>query len=113
MTKANSDILLCDLAATCNLLPHRFVLRQRERAGILPMRTPPRMVEHCYPTGGMSLETLPGDTMAQLEGADGDLVQRVVAGETERFEDLMLRHRDHVRRIVGGHIPPDRVAEVA
>lgn len=77
------------------------------------MVMPPRMVERYYPTGGMSLETLPGDTMAQSEGADGDLVRRVVAGETERFEDLMLRHRDHVKRIVGGHIPPDRVAEVA
>jgi RNA polymerase sigma-70 factor (ECF subfamily) len=61
----------------------------------------------------MSLEVLPGDTMAQSDGVDDDLVQRVVAGETERFEDLMLRHRDHVRRIVGGHVPPDRVAEVA
>lgn len=50
--------------------------------------------------------------MAQSDCADGDLVQRVVAGETERFEDLMLRHRDHVRRIVAGHVPFDRVAEV-
>lgn len=71
------------------------------------------MVEHYYPTGGMPLEALPGVTMVQPEGADDDLVQRVVAGETERFEDLMLHHRDHVKRIVGGHIPPDRVAEVA
>lgn len=50
--------------------------------------------------------------MAQSDCVDGDLVQRVVAGETERFEDLMLRHRDHVRRIVAGHVPFDRVAEV-
>lgn len=71
------------------------------------------MVEHYYPTGGMSLESLPGDMMAQSFRADDDLVRRVVAGETECFEDLMLRHRNHVRRIVGNHVPHDRVAEVA
>ncbi len=113
MAEADSDILRSDLAETCNLLTRRFVLRQREGAGILLTGTRPRMAEHYYPTGGMSLEALPGDRMAQQEWGDGDLVQRVVAGETERFEELMLRHRDHVRRIVGGHIPPDRVAEVA
>lgn len=113
MTKPNSDIVLSDSATTCNHLTHLFVLRHRERAGIFPMRTPSGMVEHCYPTGGMSLHALPGDTMAQSDGTDDDLVQRVVAGETECFEALMLRHRDHVRRIVGGHIAPDRLAEVA
>ena len=51
--------------------------------------------------------------MAQSFRADDDLVRRVVAGETECFEDLMLRHRNHVRRIVGNHVPHDRVAEVA
>jgi RNA polymerase sigma-70 factor (ECF subfamily) len=71
------------------------------------------MVEHYYPARGMSLETLPGDMMAQSFRADDDLVRRVVAGETECFEDLMLRHRNHVRRIVGNHVPHDRVAEVA
>ena len=71
------------------------------------------MVEHYYPTGGMSLESLPGDMMAQSFRADDDLVRRVVAGETECFEDLMLRHRNHVRRIVRNHVPHDRVAEVA
>lgn len=71
------------------------------------------MVEHYYPTGGMSLESLPGDMMAQSFPADDDLVRRVVAGETECFEDLMLRHRNHVGRIVGNHVPHDRVAEVA
>ena len=70
------------------------------------------MVEHYYPARGMSLETLPGDMMAQSFRADDDLVRRVVAGETECFEDLMLRHRNHVRRIVGNHVPHDRVAEV-
>jgi RNA polymerase sigma-70 factor (ECF subfamily) len=70
------------------------------------------MVEHYYPTGGMSLESLPGNMMAQSFRADDDLVRRVVAGETECFEDLMLRHRNHVRRIVGNHVPHDRVAEV-
>jgi RNA polymerase sigma-70 factor (ECF subfamily) len=71
------------------------------------------MIEHYYPTGGMSLESLPEDIMAQSVGADDELVRRVVAGETEYFEGLMLRHRDHVRRIVGGLVPPNRVAEVA
>ena len=71
------------------------------------------MVEHYYPARGMSLETLPGDMMAQSFRADDELVRRVVAGETECFEDLMLRHRNHVRRIVGNHVPHDRVAEVA
>ena len=71
------------------------------------------MVEHDYPARGMSLETLPGDMMAQSFRADDELVRRVVAGETECFEDLMLRHRNHVRRIVGNHVPHDRVAEVA
>lgn len=50
--------------------------------------------------------------MAQSDGVDDDLVRRVVAGETERFEDLMLRHQDHVQRIVGGHVPSDRVTEI-
>jgi RNA polymerase sigma-70 factor (ECF subfamily) len=71
------------------------------------------MVEHYYPARDMSLETLPGDMMAQSFRADDELVRRVVAGETECFEDLMLRHRNHVRRIVGNHVPHDRVAEVA
>jgi len=71
------------------------------------------MFEHYYPARGMSLETLPGDMMAQSFRADDELVRRVVAGETECFEDLMLRHRNHVRRIVGNHVPHDRVAEVA
>ncbi len=44
--------------------------------------------------------------------SDDDLIRSVLAGEREQFEQLMLRHLDHVRRIVGGHVPPDRVAEV-
>ncbi len=71
------------------------------------------MVEHYYPTGGMSLESLPRNMMAQSFRADDELVRRVVAGETECFEDLMLRHQNHVRRIVGNHVPHDRAAEVA
>jgi len=71
------------------------------------------MVEHDYPTGGMSLESSPEDMMAQSFHADDDLVRLVIAGETACFEDLMLRHRNHVRRIVGNHVPHDRVAEVA
>lgn len=71
------------------------------------------MVEHDYLARGMSLEARPGDMIAESDGADDDLVRRVVAGETERFEDLLLRHGNHVRRIVGGHVPPDRVAEIA
>ena len=61
------------------------------------------MVEHYYPARGMSLETLPGDMMAQSFRADDELVRRVVAGETECFEDLMLRSA----RSGGGSRPGD------
>ncbi len=62
-------------------------------------------------TGGTSLQSS-SDMMERPGYSDDDLIRLVVAGETACFEGLMLRHRDHVRRIVGGHVPLDRVAEV-
>ena len=44
---------------------------------------------------------------------DDDLIRLVVAGDAEFFEVLILRYRDHVSRIVGGHVPQDMVPEVA
>lgn len=63
--------------------------------------------------GRLSLETLPRDVTVQADASDDELIRRVLGGETECFEGLMLRHRNHVGRIVGGHVPSDMVAEIA
>jgi RNA polymerase sigma-70 factor (ECF subfamily) len=45
--------------------------------------------------------------------ADEEIIRRVVAGEADLFEQLITRHRAHVARIVGGHVPRDMAEEVA
>ncbi|MBS0166503.1 MAG: RNA polymerase sigma factor [Nitrospira sp.] len=69
-------------------------------------------VTRLSPARGRVIGVWPRDVWAQSDGEDADLVKRVVAGETECFENLMLRHRDHICRIVCGHVPPEKVAEL-
>lgn len=44
---------------------------------------------------------------------DAEIIDRVLQGDTDRFAELIARHRQHVLKIVNGHVPADRVAEVA
>lgn len=44
---------------------------------------------------------------------DQEIVHRVLDGETDRFADLIERYRQHVAKIVTGHVPFDQVEEVA
>lgn len=44
---------------------------------------------------------------------DGESIDRVLHGDIDRFADLIARHRRHVLKIVQGHVPADRVEEVA
>jgi RNA polymerase sigma-70 factor (ECF subfamily) len=44
---------------------------------------------------------------------DQELVHRVLEGETDRFAELINRYRQHVAKIVTGHVPYDQVEEVA
>jgi RNA polymerase sigma-70 factor (ECF subfamily) len=44
---------------------------------------------------------------------DEEVIRRVVAGEVDLFEELLLRYQEHVGRIVAGHVPREMVEEVA
>jgi RNA polymerase sigma-70 factor (ECF subfamily) len=44
---------------------------------------------------------------------DEEIVRLVLEGETDAFEGLVARHEAQVFRIVGRHVPRDRVEEVA
>jgi RNA polymerase sigma-70 factor (ECF subfamily) len=44
---------------------------------------------------------------------DTEIIERVLRGEIDRFADLIARHRQHVLKIVSGHVPADQAAEVA
>lgn len=44
---------------------------------------------------------------------DAETIDRVLHGDIDRFADLIARHRRHVLKIVQGHVPADRVEEVA
>lgn len=44
---------------------------------------------------------------------DLQIVERVLQGEADRFEELVARYQQHVAKIVNRHVPPDRVEEVA
>jgi RNA polymerase sigma-70 factor (ECF subfamily) len=44
---------------------------------------------------------------------DTEVIERVLHGEVDRFEELIDRHRQHVLTIVSRHVPADHVAEVA
>lgn len=47
------------------------------------------------------------------ELSDAEIIRRVVAGEVDLFEELLLRYQQHVGRIVAGHVPREMVEEVA
>lgn len=51
--------------------------------------------------------------MVRSELPDEELIRLVRSGDTDLFEELILRHRDHVSRIVSGRVPHDRLPEVA
>jgi RNA polymerase sigma-70 factor (ECF subfamily) len=44
---------------------------------------------------------------------DLDIIERVLHGDVDRFEELLARYHTHVARIVSRHVPSDRVNEVA
>lgn len=48
-----------------------------------------------------------------LVSDDAECIDRVLHGDIDRFSELIARHQDHVLKIVQGHVPGDRVAEVA
>ena len=48
-----------------------------------------------------------------LVSDDLEIIQRVLHGEIDRFEELIARYQQHVTRIANRHVPFDRVAEVA
>ena len=47
------------------------------------------------------------------EREDLDIISEVLDGDTNRFEELIDRHREHVFRIVGRRIPREDVDETA
>ena len=47
------------------------------------------------------------------EREDLDIISEVLGGDTQRFEKLIDRHREHVFRIVGRRIPREDVDEIA
>ncbi|MFO0718082.1 MAG: RNA polymerase sigma factor [Nitrospira sp.] len=48
-----------------------------------------------------------------LVSDDAECIDRVLRGDIDRFSELIARHQQHVLKIVHGHVPADRVAEVA
>lgn len=44
---------------------------------------------------------------------DYEIARRVMAGEINAFESLVLKYKDHVLTIVGNHIPYHRAEEIA
>jgi RNA polymerase sigma-70 factor (ECF subfamily) len=44
---------------------------------------------------------------------DTEIIERVLHGEIDGFAELITRHRQHVLKIVSGHVPADQAAEVA
>ena len=42
-----------------------------------------------------------------------EIIERVLHGEIDRFAELITRYRQHVLKIVSGHVPAGQVAEVA
>ena len=44
---------------------------------------------------------------------DAECIDRVLRGDIDRFSELIVRHQQHVLKIVQGHVPADRVPEVA
>ena len=50
---------------------------------------------------------------AGQEPADDEIIRRVLAGEVDLFVELINRHKQHVARIVAGHVRHDMVEEVS
>lgn len=48
-----------------------------------------------------------------LVSDDAECIDRVLRGDIDRFGELIARYQHHVLKIVQGHVPADRVAEVA
>jgi RNA polymerase sigma-70 factor (ECF subfamily) len=44
---------------------------------------------------------------------DEEIIPRILAGEVDLFEELITRYKQHVSRIVAGHVRRDMVEEVA
>jgi RNA polymerase sigma-70 factor (ECF subfamily) len=44
---------------------------------------------------------------------DDEIIRRVLTGDTDLFEELLMRYQEHVGRIVAGHVPREMVDEVA
>jgi RNA polymerase sigma-70 factor (ECF subfamily) len=55
----------------------------------------------------------PKEVMETGERDDLDIISEVLDGDTNRFEVLIDRHREHVFRIVGRRVPAEDAAEVA
>jgi RNA polymerase sigma-70 factor (ECF subfamily) len=51
--------------------------------------------------------------METVERSDLDIISEVLDGDTNRFEVLIDRHREHVFRIVGRRVPNEDVEEIA
>jgi RNA polymerase sigma-70 factor (ECF subfamily) len=45
--------------------------------------------------------------------SDADIVRRVIAGEINAFESLLLRYKDNVLEVVKKHVPYNEVEEIA
>lgn len=45
--------------------------------------------------------------------SDGDIVRRVIDGEINAFESLLLRYKDNVLEVVKKHVPYNEVEEIA
>ena len=83
-------------------MKHR--MPQRRRAETLPgLFSPAPHEDRSHPRSQTDGDPLPDDA----------LIRRVVAGEADLFEQLIVRHKSHVSRIVAGHVPRDMVEEVA
>jgi RNA polymerase sigma-70 factor (ECF subfamily) len=54
----------------------------------------------------------PDSLRGQTDGADDAIIRRVVAGDADLFEKLIVRHQAHVSRIVAGHVPREMLEEV-
>lgn len=45
--------------------------------------------------------------------SDGDIVRRVIDGEINAFESLLLRYKDNVLEVIKKHVPYNEVEEIA
>ena len=45
--------------------------------------------------------------------SDAEIIRRVLAGDTNAFEALLIKYQGYVLRLIGRHAPPDCVVELA